>query len=80
MNNFFKYLSKVKPDESNEIQLTDAIDDYIKDENKVSAFSLDGEVFDCGDNAEYILANLEFAMKDPSMKTKIKKYLKKKLF
>ncbi len=79
-NNFFKYLSKVKPDESNEIQLTDAIDDYIKDRNKVSAFSLDGEVFDCGDNAEYILANLEFAMKDPSMKTKIKKYLKKKLF
>ena len=48
--------------------------------NKVSAFSLGGEVFDCGDNAEYILANLEFAMKDPSMKTKIKKYLKTRLF
>ena len=79
-NNFFKYLSKVKPDKSNEIQLTDAIDDYIKDKNKVSAFSLDGEVFDCGDNAEYILANLEFAMKDPSIKTKIKNYLKSRLF
>ena len=45
-------------------RLTDAIDDYIKDNNKVNAFSLDGEIFDCGDNAEYILANLEFAMKD----------------
>ena len=75
-NNFFRYLSKVKPDKSDEIQLTDAIDDYIKDKNKVSAFSLDGEVFDCGDNAEYILANLEFAMKDPAIKTKIKNYLK----
>ena len=75
-NNFFRYLSKVKPDKSDEIQLTDAIDDYIKDKNKVSAFSLDGEVFDCGDNAEYILANLEFAMKDPTIKTKIKNYLK----
>ncbi len=79
-NNFFRYLSKVKPDKSNEIQLTDAIDDYIKDKNKVSAFSIDGEVFDCGDNAEYILANLEFAMKDPSLKTKIKNYVKTRLF
>tara|TARA_B100000242_G_scaffold52490_1_gene31423 strand:+ start:30909 stop:31814 length:906 start_codon:yes stop_codon:yes gene_type:complete len=75
-NNFFKYLSKAQPDKSNEIQLTDAIDNYIKQNNKVSAFSLDGKMFDCGNNAEYILANLEFAMKDPVMKTKIKNYLK----
>tara|TARA_Y100000816_G_scaffold216846_1_gene161992 strand:- start:2128 stop:3006 length:879 start_codon:yes stop_codon:yes gene_type:complete len=75
-NNFFKYLSKAEPDKSNEIQLTDAIDNYIKQNNKVSAFPLDGDIFDCGDNAEYILANLEFAMKDPAMRTKIKNYLK----
>ena len=79
-NDFFRYLSKVKPDKSNEIQLTDAIADYIKDGKKVNAFPLEGDIFDCGDNAEYILANLEFAMKDPSMKTKIKKYLKTRLF
>ena len=36
-NNFFKYLSKVRPDKSNEIQLTEAIDNYIKDNNKVNA-------------------------------------------
>ena len=77
-NDFFKYLSKVKPDKSNEIQLTDAIDNYIKDNNKVNAFSLDGDIFDCGDNTEYVLANIEFAMKDPVMKTKIKNYLKTK--
>ena len=71
-NDFFKYLSKVKPDKLNEIQLTSAIDHYIRDENKVSAFFLEGEIFDCGDNAEYILANLNFAMKDPSMKSMIK--------
>ena len=75
-NDFFKYLSRVKPDKSNEIQLTDAIENYIKDGKKVSAFLLEGDIFDCGDNAEYILANLEFAMKDPIMKTKIKNYLK----
>ena len=77
---FFTYLSKVKPDKSAEIQLTDAIDNYIKDGKKVSAFALEGNMFDCGDNTEYILANLEFAMKDPIMKAKIKNYLKKSLF
>tara|TARA_B100002019_G_scaffold54384_1_gene46491 strand:- start:2394 stop:3278 length:885 start_codon:yes stop_codon:yes gene_type:complete len=76
-NDFFKYLSKVKPDKSNEIQLTDAISSFIKDDNKVNAFPLDGKIFDCGENVQLILANLEFAMKDPLMKSQIKKYLKK---
>ena len=76
-NDFFKYLSKVKPDKSNEIQLTDAIENYIKDGKEVNAFPLEGDLFDCGDNAEYILANLQFAMKDPTMKSKIKNFLKK---
>ncbi len=79
-NNFFKYLSKAKPDKSNEVQLTDAIDKYIQDNNEVCAFHLDGEVFDCGDNIQYILANLEFAIKDPKIKPHIKKFLKNKLF
>ncbi len=77
-NDFFTYLSKVNPDKSNEIQLTDAIELYIKDRNKVNAFPLEGNIFDCGDNADYFLANLEFAMKDPVMKAKIKNYLKTK--
>ena len=75
-NDFFKYLRQVKPDKSNEIQLTDAIEHYLKDGNKVSAFLLEDNIFDCGDNAEYILANIEFAMKDPIIKSKIKNYLK----
>jgi len=77
-NDFFKYLSKVKPDKSNEIQLTDAIDFFIKDNKKVYAFPLDGKIFDCGENIQLILANLEFAMKDPLMRSHIKNYLKKK--
>lgn len=77
-NELFKYLSKVKPDKLNEIQLTDAIDRYIEDDNKVNAFYLDGEIFDCGDKTEYVLANINFAIKNPLMKTKIKNFLKKK--
>ena len=77
-NDFFNYLSKVKPDKFDEIQLTDAIDLLVKDSKKVSAFSLDGKIFDCGDSAQLILANLEFAMKDPLMKSKIKNFLNKR--
>ena len=76
-NDFFKYLSKVKPDKLNEIQLTDAIDLFINDNKKVNAFPLEGKIFDCGENVQLILANLEFAMKDPIMKSKIKNFLKK---
>ncbi len=75
-NDFFKYLSKVKPDKTNEIQLTNAIEHYVKDGKKVSAFPLEGDIFDCGDNAEYILANIKFAMKNPVIKSKIKNHLK----
>ena len=75
-NDFLKYLSKVKPDKTNEIQLTKAIEHYIKDGKEVSAFPLDGDIFDCGDIAEYILANIKFAMKDPIIKSKIKNHLK----
>ena len=76
-NDFFGYLSNAKPDKTNEIQLTDAIDHYIKDKKEVFAFPLEGKIFDCGDNTEYFLANLEFALKDPFMKSKIKNYLKR---
>lgn len=79
-SDFFKYLSKVEPDKSNEIQLTDAIGNYIKDDNKVSAYLLNDRIFDCGEEAEFILANLEFAMKDPLIKTKVKNYLKEREF
>ena len=75
-NDFIKYLYEVKPDKSNEIQLTDAIGDYIKDNNKVSAYLSEGRIFDCGANVGYILANLDFAMKDPLIKDEIKNYLK----
>ena len=79
-NDLFKYLNKVEPDKSGEIQLTDAIDQYISDDNQVMAFALDGEVYDCGDKTEYVLANIDFASRDPLMKIKIKNFLKKKLF
>ena len=79
-NDFFNYLSKETPDKSNEIQLTSAIQKYVKDKNDVIAFFLGGEIFDCGDSIEYLLANLAYSIKNPLIRSKIKNYLKKNLF
>ena len=79
-NDFFNYLSKETPDKSNEIQLTSAIQKYVKDKNDVIAFFLEGEIFDCGDSIEYLLANLAYSIKNPLIRSKIKNYLKKNFF
>ncbi len=71
------YLSKIKPDKSGEIQLTDAIDLYIKNENKLDGYLLEGVLHDCGDKLGYLKANIEFAKKDPSISKEFIKYLKK---
>ena len=79
-NDLFNYLEKVKPDKSGEIQLTDAIDLYINKGNDVLGYLLDGDVYDCGEKTEFILANIDFAIKDSSISKIIKKHLKMKLF
>lgn len=70
-------LSKVSPDKSGEIQLTDAIDKLILLDEEVLGLRLKGKVYDCGERDNYILANIDFALKDPYLKSKIKDKLKK---
>lgn len=77
-NNFLKYLSKIKPDASGEIQLTDAVRSFLRDNNKIAGFSLKGNIFDCGDKIGYLVANVEFAKKDPILKKEFLEYLKGK--
>ena len=72
-----KYLKKIKPDKKNEIQLSDAIDLFIKNGESVYAFKLEGEVYDCGNKLGYSIANVEFSKKDPEIGSAFRKYLKK---
>lgn len=62
-NKFFDYLEKIKPDNTGEIQLTTAIEKFLKDENNVNCFYLKDRVFDCGDKSGYLKANIEFNKK-----------------
>ena len=75
-NKIFKSLSRVKPDKSGEIQLTDAIQDFLLNEEVIS-FNLKGELFDCGDKLGYLKAIVHKAQEDEDIGKEFKKYLKK---
>lgn len=72
-----EYLENIKPDASGEIQLTNAIELYIKDKNKLNGYFLDGKIHDCGDKLGYLKANIEFAKEDPVISKEFLRYLKK---
>ncbi len=76
-NQMMSHLQKVKPDKFGEIQLTDAINSYLKRNKKIKTFFLSGKIFDCGDITDYLFANLEFASKDKKLKRKLINYLTK---
>ena len=75
----FKTLKEVNPDQSSEIQLTDAIKLMLKTEN-VLACLYEGEKFDCGSKRGFVEATISLSLRDAEIKNDIKKYLNKKDF
>jgi UTP--glucose-1-phosphate uridylyltransferase len=60
----FDLLTQVKPGKGDEIQLTDALAMLAATQNIVG-WRFEGERFDAGDMAGYMLANLNWARKSP---------------
>lgn len=71
----FKHLGKRKIGSGGEIQLTDAMAEMLS-YSAFNGYLFDGERFDCGDKAGFILANLSFAMERPDMREEIESYIK----
>ena len=63
----FDYLEKVKPGHGGEIQLTDALQAMAK-ERGMMAVRMAGMRFDAGDWAEFLSANIYFALQDESLR------------
>ncbi len=74
----FDYLKKVQPGHGGEIQLTDALQALAKDKGML-AVKMTGQRFDAGDWAEYLTANIYFAMKDEGLKQELTSMLKEVL-
>jgi len=70
----FEILEKTKPGKGNEIQLTDALLDLIKEE-AVYAYNFEGKRYDVGDKLGYLEANVEYALRNPELRGSFKEYL-----
>ena len=75
-NKLFDYLSKTKPDKSGEIQLTEAIQAFIRKEDLL-AMQLKGTLFDCGDKLGYLKAIVHYALEEKFIGKEFQKYLRK---
>ena len=63
----FAYLQQVKPGHGGEIQLTDAMQQLAKVKGMM-AVKIAGQRFDAGDWAEYLTANIYFAIQDEDLR------------
>lgn len=66
----FDHLQKVKPGVGGEIQLTDALRS-LAHERGMMAVRMEGTRFDAGDWAEFLTANIYFAMQDEKLHTEL---------
>ncbi|MBI5467397.1 MAG: UTP--glucose-1-phosphate uridylyltransferase GalU [Candidatus Kerfeldbacteria bacterium] len=71
----FHYLERAKPSANGEIIYTDGVSLLAKRE-RVYAHHLSGRYWDTGDKAEYIKANIHFALQHKELKGPIKEFLK----
>ena len=74
-DSIFKFIDNENPGKNNEIQITDAIQ---KDIENFVGYEFDGKRFDCGSKIGYLKANLEFGLKDNTLKDEFTEYLKGK--
>ena len=77
-NKILTYLQKTQMGTGNEIQLTDAIKDSLKEINTY-AFQFAGIRYDCGDKLGFIKANIEYALKSEQFGKELEYYLKNRL-
>jgi UTP--glucose-1-phosphate uridylyltransferase len=70
----FEHLRLIKPGAGGELQLTDAIQSLLSDE-QVLAYKYHGTRFDCGSKLGYLKATVEFALRHPEVAEDFRNYL-----
>jgi UTP--glucose-1-phosphate uridylyltransferase len=71
----FDILDNTRPGKGNEIQLTDALLELIKEE-AMYAYNFEGRRYDVGDKLGYLEATVEYALRKPELRNDFVKYLK----
>ncbi|MDI9210772.1 MAG: UTP--glucose-1-phosphate uridylyltransferase GalU [Clostridium butyricum] len=71
----FDILENTKPGKGNEIQLTDALLDLIKEE-AMYAYNFEGRRYDVGDKLGFLQATIEYGLRKPELKDEFIEYLR----
>ncbi|KAF1028759.1 MAG: UTP--glucose-1-phosphate uridylyltransferase [Burkholderia plantarii] len=71
----FEHLRSIKPGAGGELQLTDAIEALLGDE-QVLAYKYQGTRYDCGSKLGYLKATVEFALRHPEVRDDFEAYLR----
>jgi len=71
----FDHLENIPRGAGGEIQLTDAIERLLQDE-QVLAYRFEGKRYDCGNKLGYLQATVEFALQHPELREAFLEYLK----
>ena len=71
----FDILDNTKPGKGNEIQLTDALLELIKEE-AMYAYNFEGKRYDVGDKLGFLEATVEYALRKPEIRDDFIKYLR----
>ncbi len=71
----FELLENTGRGAGNEIQLTDAIADLLKEQD-VMAYEFDGIRYDCGSKMGHMKANVEYALRHPELNGVFREYLR----
>jgi len=70
----FDHIRELKPGSGGEIQLTDAIQSML-DQEQVLAYRYKGVRYDCGSKLGYLKATVEFALRHPEVRDEFSAYL-----
>lgn len=74
-NRIMALLKDTPPGAGGEIQLTDAMDAWLK-EGKLMAYNMRGKSYDCGNKAGFLEANVVYGLQHPETKDSLKALLK----
>jgi UTP--glucose-1-phosphate uridylyltransferase len=74
MPTIFKHIRALKPGAGGELQLTDAVQSLLTEE-QVLAYRYFGTRFDCGSKLGYLKATVEFALRHPEVRAEFEEYL-----
>jgi UTP--glucose-1-phosphate uridylyltransferase len=71
----FDYLEKTQPGKNNEIQLTDAMREMVK-QHPMYGLNFTGKRYDIGNKLGFLKTNIEFGLQDPEIGEALKMWLK----